>query len=184
LQKGANGDDMVEAISSINNGVVNRRKETLLHIAAKNGYMEFTKFLVKEKADVNAVDEDGRTPLYLAAVEGKLDIVKYFVENKILDISIKDIDERVLVSLAIAHSHLEIAQYLINKDTDLNIIGVDGSSPAYAYLNTMKYLIKNRASFDVVNIITLLNLAARRGGLPLVKNSLSKQENADFEYGF
>ena len=40
------------------------------------------KVLVKYKADVNAKDKSGETPLYRASKRGDLDMVKFLVENK------------------------------------------------------------------------------------------------------
>jgi len=39
-------------------------------------------YLVKQKADINAKDEDNGTPLHLAAQKGHLSVVEYLVNQK------------------------------------------------------------------------------------------------------
>ena len=41
---------------------------TLLHVAADRGYFYICEFLISQGAEVNAQDENGETPLHLAAV--------------------------------------------------------------------------------------------------------------------
>ena len=52
---------------------------TPLH-EAEIGNLDVVKYLVEKGADVNIPDENGWTPLHIAAKEGKLDVVKYLVE--------------------------------------------------------------------------------------------------------
>ena len=47
--------------------VTSQRKETLLHQAAMNGYLEVARYLIDSGLDVNARDESGCTPLHWAA---------------------------------------------------------------------------------------------------------------------
>ena len=44
--------------------------------------MNVVKFLVKNGATILAQDNDLDTPLHLAALKGRLDIVEFFVENQ------------------------------------------------------------------------------------------------------
>lgn len=41
-------------------------------------------------ADVNAVDYDGRSALHVAASEGRLDVIKFLVENAGANYTLKD----------------------------------------------------------------------------------------------
>ena len=51
-----------------------------LHRAAGNGYVETAKVLLKEGANVNAKNKNGRTPLYWPMKQGKNNVVKVLVE--------------------------------------------------------------------------------------------------------
>ena len=55
---------------------------TLLHQAAQRGHIEVVKYLVGQKADVNALDDVRNTPLHRAARFGKTDIVRYLLSKK------------------------------------------------------------------------------------------------------
>ncbi|KAJ6629117.1 hypothetical protein B0H10DRAFT_1776834, partial [Mycena sp. CBHHK59/15] len=55
--------------------------ETALHKAALNGHLSIIKYLLPDKADVNARDADGWTALHNACSKGYLDIVRWLCES-------------------------------------------------------------------------------------------------------
>jgi len=52
-----------------------------LHFVANAGTLEMTKLLVDAGAEVNPVDGNGRTPMYLAQNGGHQEVVKYLKDN-------------------------------------------------------------------------------------------------------
>jgi len=52
-----------------------------LHVAAAKGYIKVMALLLQGKADVNAVDFDGWTPLHAAAHWGQKEACEMLVEN-------------------------------------------------------------------------------------------------------
>ena len=57
--------------------------QRLCDIAARKGHAEVVKLLLEgNKADVNASDYDGVTPLYIAARKGYTEVVKLLLDNK------------------------------------------------------------------------------------------------------
>ncbi len=53
----------------------------LLHFAAGNGHKKTVEVLLKAKANVNAVDIEGWTPLHVAALHGRANIVGVLLEK-------------------------------------------------------------------------------------------------------
>lgn len=56
--------------SGANKKTTLKKKGTILHFAAQSGLLELVMELVEEGADMEALDEYGRTPLNLAAMSG------------------------------------------------------------------------------------------------------------------
>ncbi|GFR87540.1 serine/threonine-protein phosphatase 6 regulatory ankyrin repeat subunit A-like, partial [Elysia marginata] len=51
-------------------------------MAAQNGQREVCNALIKMKADTNATDVQGQTPLHLAAENNHSDVVKLFLKHR------------------------------------------------------------------------------------------------------
>lgn len=60
---------------------ITENDETLMHIAAGNGKANMVRFLLKNNADINAVDLNGNTPLICAVINGKYPMVKRLIRN-------------------------------------------------------------------------------------------------------
>lgn len=54
---------------------------TVTHDAARDGFMDTVRVLVKHRAKVNLVDVKGNLPLHLAAREGHLEVVRLLTEH-------------------------------------------------------------------------------------------------------
>ena len=54
-----------------------------MHIfeAVRNGDLDFVKSYVEQGGDVNKRDKKGSTPLMIASFYGRLEIVKFLIEN-------------------------------------------------------------------------------------------------------
>lgn len=50
--------------------------DAALREAMRNGYLDIGRYLVEQGADPNAKDENGKTPLHLAASKNRFDIAK------------------------------------------------------------------------------------------------------------
>ena len=54
---------------------------TALHIVAQFGYVDVAKVLIRNGADVNAVDEDNWTALHFTAYNGHVDVAQVLLQN-------------------------------------------------------------------------------------------------------
>lgn len=63
--------------------------DNTLIIAVKNGFTEISKLLIDGGSNVNSRDENGQTPLHIAAFKGEVEFVKFLIE-KGADVNAKD----------------------------------------------------------------------------------------------
>ncbi len=85
----------------------------------------------KDFPDVNARDDQGRTLLHLACFSGKLDCVKFLLEDCKADARVSDSNKRTLLHVAAFGNHVKIAELLILKGANVNALDSTGSSPLH-----------------------------------------------------
>ncbi|KAI8649731.1 hypothetical protein NCS55_01435600 [Fusarium keratoplasticum] len=90
----AGDKDGIEFFLDVMKGDVNavdKIGQTLLSLAAENGRLELTDFLLSRGADASLPDKDGRTSVYWAAREGKLEALKLLLRAGAL-VSANDVE--------------------------------------------------------------------------------------------
>ncbi|XP_033631859.1 ankyrin repeat domain-containing protein 50-like [Asterias rubens] len=105
---------------------------TPLHMAAFGGHREVCRVFLSQTSPVSVdiMDRDGRTPLTLAAQEGKLDTVKELL-NYNANIHHTAHDGRSVVRAASLEGHQEVVRVLIEGDADINYKDAEGRSTLY-----------------------------------------------------
>lgn len=115
--------------SMLNKNNINTRdgaSNTLLMIAAKNGYFEMVKYLIEEGADINEMNSVGQTALNLSVYFGHNSIANYLIQE---GADVNKTDTQFILSpliAAIRCNNIEIGETLLRKGADIN--STDGTN--------------------------------------------------------
>ncbi len=74
---------------------------------------------IKEGANVNAQDGQGRTALYFAADKGDMDAVKFLIDQG-ANVNLADINGQTPLDRAALRSFLDIVRYLVQNGASAN----------------------------------------------------------------
>ncbi|BGO94562.1 hypothetical protein NBRC10512_005011 [Rhodotorula toruloides] len=108
--------------------------ETVLHIAAANGFVDILELYLSRFAFVlDWVNSQGMTPLHAAALKGQVEAAQMLLDYG-ADINAPDLNGNTPLHYACAWGHLPVMKLLIDFDCDEEPRNNEGFSPAeYAY---------------------------------------------------
>ena len=104
-------------------------KQTPLIYACSSGKLQIAEYLISIGANLNAKDINGCTPFHAAAFGGLLPIVKKFVEERKEDVDTVNFLGMTPLTLACTANRYSIAEYLITKGANINIMDDHGNTP-------------------------------------------------------
>jgi ankyrin repeat protein len=129
--------------------------EKQVYEAAKNGETETLKNLLKANPSLAKSTKDYTGPLAFAARDGRLETVKFLVEELKVSVDEKDPLDLTPLHYATAGRKTEIIKYLASKKCDLNAQSPDGpaliNAAAHPSLELTKLLVDLGADVNVVN---------------------------------
>ncbi|MDR1923934.1 MAG: ankyrin repeat domain-containing protein [Planctomycetaceae bacterium] len=141
---------------------------------------------------INAKSREGNIPLIDAALYGKLEVVKYLVEEKHADVNTKSQYNGGITPIfwAARSCSLEFVKYLVEKGADVNMKNTRGETPLFGAarsgkLAVVKYLIESGADVNLcVNAQdnfghNLFTAAVCGGNIEVVKYLISKGVDAN-----
>jgi len=85
-----------------------------VYLAAYLGDISGVKVYLKQGKEVNAANEDGKTPLQIAAMAGEREMLEFLIANG-ADINMKDHAGSTALDYARCHQHFDIAKLLVTK---------------------------------------------------------------------
>ena len=91
--------------------------------------MAVVRYLVKQGADKEKVSNDGRTPLFLAALKNRLEIVRYLVEQGADKDKAMDGNKTPLL-VAAERGYMAVVRYLVEQGADMEKATDTPSSPS------------------------------------------------------
>ncbi|KAK2722323.1 hypothetical protein QYM36_002753 [Artemia franciscana] len=94
------------------NALLGRSGLTLLHNAVINKQEEVANLLISNEADINARDENGKTPIFYATENADISLTKFLLAN------VKDSPE--VLFKAVETECVEIVKVLLRYDADVN----------------------------------------------------------------
>ena len=112
--------------------VVEYLKTLSIHEAAKEGKLNVVKNLLKKNpASLDITNNQGQTPLFLAAREGHLEVVKFFVEEAKADAFIKDKQFGATpLHWSAWNGNLDLVKYLVEINPEsIDITNNQGETP-------------------------------------------------------
>jgi ankyrin repeat protein len=126
------------------------------------------KLLLKNGANVNGVDSSGKTALYIAAREGAIEVVTILLNHGAHVESLDAFGSSPLIDCCLSNSslgkpHIEIAELLISRGADMNLVNSDGLSPLAAAMSSGNFkMITYLVSFTICDLSVLTVCKASR----------------------
>ncbi|CAL4926677.1 unnamed protein product [Urochloa decumbens] len=127
-----------------------------LQAAARMGRLDVVKCMVEELGfDINVgSSETGVTALHAAALDGKLDTVRYLLDNG-ADPNKKDEPGEVPLHCAAKYGHDEVTKLLLSRGASVDVAYFHGTplhiAAVYGKANVMKILLEHRADPNKVS---------------------------------
>ena len=146
---------MNDAVSFASSCIVEAQLEDVgftlaLHAASGGGHTEVVRLLIQHGAEVDKVDDEGKTALMFAAEKGYKDVVEHLVEA---GAGINNACEKGLTALHLAseRGNISIVEHLVEVGAEINRSSAKGHTPLYfasqyGHADVVRYLIESRVA--------------------------------------
>ena len=128
----------------------------MLHLAAKHGWMDdIIDLITKYKCDTNCKDPYGRTPLYYAIANNRLNVAKYLINEQHCDPMARNNYGNTPLHYACDCRHRDIVQYLLSTGkVDPLAKNNNDKIPMYEQLPMLHLAAKHGWMDDIIDLIT------------------------------
>ncbi|XP_072160828.1 LOW QUALITY PROTEIN: uncharacterized protein [Bemisia tabaci] len=146
-----------------------------IHIASEYGQTEILSDLLEKEPDVNAVDDDGCTSLWISIKNNLEECVQILLKDERVDVKTRHFNQTPL-ERALKEKNTNISKLIIDRVGDIEISDEDGLNPFHravdaGMLDVVDYLIKKGANIHskTKNGNTPLHIAAKHGHTEVAK---------------
>ncbi|XP_044262237.1 ankyrin repeat and death domain-containing protein 1A-like isoform X2 [Tribolium madens] len=165
--------DIMEMLIAANCDIEARDKKhyTLLMCAARNNRITIVDFLIDTLEDtrVDAVDIDGQTALFHAAMGGHIEIIKRLIDLG-ANLNKKNKENKTALHVACERGHCDVADLLLTHEADMEAKDTNGNTPLHVasqnqQTETVHILLETGADPDCENLkgSTPLHIASSLG---------------------
>ena len=123
---------------------------TALHHAARFGFIEIAKTLLQNRANIEAKDVHGRTPLHVAVVLNQTDMAKFLIENGAqINAQCMGASGRNSLHLAVFRNDHEAVKYLVENGAQVDVRDNENKTPfdvadEKQYFGIAKFLLEKK----------------------------------------
>jgi ankyrin repeat protein len=130
----------------------------LMHFVQYNSDIPF-RYLIDKGANINELDNEGGSVLHLASLIGRLNFVKFLVEEKKFDINQKDMHGNTPLHIAIQFNKPQIINYLIDHGANINEVDNQIQTPLHCLIYSA---IKNHTN-AIEELLKIADLFLQKG---------------------
>ncbi|XP_076946823.1 protein ACCELERATED CELL DEATH 6-like [Bidens hawaiensis] len=181
-----------EFLDNLGNGLLgsDASKNSVLHLVSKIGNVACVKYILEKYPLMHSRNSDTETPTYVAAREGRVDILRYMIkllrkENEDIEsVLTRSIDDYNALHVAIQNHHVEVVFLLTKEIPQLANPNKSKESPLYlaaerGYIGVIELILKNckKIAFNGPNGKTALHAAATSDSAECVECLLRTNPN-------
>ncbi|XP_046550759.1 death-associated protein kinase 1-like [Haliotis rubra] len=125
--------------------------KTPVMLAGPNGHKDVVEFLVNHGAELSLRDSDTNNILHLTSYGGSVDVMKYVLSQKVVDVNGRGWKRRTPVMIAGMKGRKRLVELFVKHGAKLSLADREGNNIlmlATAYVEVVKYIL----SLGVVNI--------------------------------
>lgn len=138
-RQGANGVDTYKYLAEtlkLDPKVINKDGATVLHLVVRRPEMEVINYLIGKGVNTSKADNDGNTPLIIAASGRNAELVALLLKtNNINTVNLKG---QSALTKAVETGSAEIAALLVKNGADMKLADTDGNNLAYYWFNSYR----------------------------------------------